>query len=421
MVFDALNLKTPVPCIQGAFGRRLSSFITQVRPDQIVNLLGHDPRSKLWNRLPNDEIREIYNFLQRKTSKDRRESVAGYIEERLGPDSIAIGAFPSISIAFQQPTEFRPYGNSAPNAVGELLVDVSHSNVRILIDGLGRLTGALDLIEEGHEELVRSFYLPVTIYTPAPDTPALSWKEMGQLFHDFNFKVQPVSKQHAIALDTSDLYIALANKFGQSPVIADHGGVAERAASLGGKSTELVVQTVLVRTVRGACEGRKFQESNLATASEPNLTRETFPAVLASLEEFFGGIAARMGDSRFTEKQSLHLSSPGWQALGVIHHDVAFRLKLDPVTRGKVYEAIAGIDWSRFNPDWLSLGIGHPEVDKVTGEQISDSSGRLKVALTGAGRTNTQKIIDYVREKANLGRPDEADVEGSPAALEAAA
>lgn len=401
MVFDALNLKTPVPAIQGAFGNRVSSFITQVRPDQVVNLLGHDPRSKHWGRLPTEEIRDIYAFLQRKTSKDRRESVAGYIEERLGPDSIAIGAFPAISIAFQQPTEFRSYGGNIPGAVGELLVDVSHSNVRILIDGLGRLTGALDLFDEGRDDLIKSFYMPVTIYTPAVGTPPLSWKEMGQLFHDFNFKVQPVSKQHAIALDTSDLYIALANRLGHAAVFVDNGGVAERAASLGGKSTELVVQTVLVRTIRGACEGRRFQESNLATTDKPNLTRESFAVILASLDEYFGGIAARMKD-RFADRQSLHLSSPGWQALGVIHHDVVFRLKLDPVERGKVLDAIAAIDWSRFNPEWLTLGIGHPEVDKVSGKVVTDGSGNQKVALTGAGRTNTQKIIDYVREKAEL-------------------
>jgi hypothetical protein len=64
-----------------------------------MNLLGHDPRSKNWKRLP-DDLRQIYEYLQRKTDKNRRESIAAYIEERLGPDSIAIGAFPAISIAF---------------------------------------------------------------------------------------------------------------------------------------------------------------------------------------------------------------------------------------------------------------------------------------------------------------------------------
>src|SRR5262249_31412598 len=115
MVIDTLNLKVPVPCVQGFFGPRLVAYSTQIPPKQLVNLLGHDPRSKNWKRLP-DEQRQIYEFLQRKTDKNRREGVTGYIEERFGENSIAIGAFPAISIAFQQPTEFVP---SADNpAVG---------------------------------------------------------------------------------------------------------------------------------------------------------------------------------------------------------------------------------------------------------------------------------------------------------------
>lgn len=275
----------------------------------------------------------------------------------------------------------------------------------MLIDGLARITGALDTADEGHGDLLEAFMFPVTIYVLKPGTQPFNWKETGQLFHDFNFRVHPVSRQLSVALDTSDIYIALANKLAECPVFKDHGGVAERRASLGGKSTELVVQTVLIRAVRGACEGRRFQESNLATTGEPNLTQVTLRSTLASIDQFFSGIAERLGEGRFTDRQSLHLSSPGWQALGVIHHDIAFRLKLDAVERAKILDKIAAIDWSRFNEDWLTLGIGHPEVDKKTGQQVKDDRGRLKMALTGAGRTNTQKLIDYVREKAGIPVP----------------
>lgn len=401
MVVDVLNLKTPVPCIQGAFGTRLVAYTTQVSPNQIMNLLGHDPRSKNWKRLP-DELRQIYEYLQRKTDKNRREGVSAYIEERLGPNSIAIGAFPAISIAFQKPAEFNPYGGLVQTAVGNLMVDISPTNVRVLIDGLARVTGAMDLADDQQEEILDSFLFPVTIYAPAPGTKPLTWQEMGQLFHDFNFRVQPVSKQHAVDLDTSDIYIALANRLAECSFIADHGGVAKRAASLGGKSTDLVIQTVLIRTVRGACEGRKFQESDLASADVPNLNRQTFNVLLSSIDDFFSGIASRMGKERFTDKQSLHLTAPGWQALGVVHHDIAFKLKLDAVERSKVIQRIAEIDWSRFNDDWHKLSIGHAEVDKKTGAPLKDSKGRIKIALTGAGRTTAQKLIDYIREKAGL-------------------
>jgi hypothetical protein len=36
---------------------------------------------------------------------------------------------------------------------------------------------------------------------------------------------------------------------------------------------------------------------------------------------------------------------------------------------------------------------------------VKDNAGRLKVALTGAGRTNTQKLIDYIRERAGIPAP----------------
>ena len=49
------------------------------------------------------------------------------------------------------------------------------------------------------------------------------------------------------------------------------------------KSKAIVVQQVLLRFVRGACEGGKFQKSNNATVDDPNLTRDTFAAVNDSI------------------------------------------------------------------------------------------------------------------------------------------
>jgi DGQHR domain-containing protein len=395
MPIDLVYLKAPIPCIQGFYGERLLTYTTQVRPDQVINLLGHDPRSQNWKKLPKD-IGDIYKFLQRPTTKSRREGVAGYIEERFGPDAIAIGGFPAISIAFRDPVEFLASGNG----VGQLMLDISPSVVRVLIDGLGRVTGVLDLIDEGHASLL-NFQLPITIYAPSSEK-ALSYREMGQLFHDFNFRVQPVPQRLALALDMADPYLNLARKLAAYPFLKDHGGVAEKVSSLGSKSTQLVVQTVWARTVRGAVEGRKFQEANLAHVENPNLVPEKEQALADSIAEYFQAIADEMGDERWTDRDSLHLSSPGWQALGVIHHDLVFRAKLGAGERAKVTKRIGQIDWSRGNADWLTLGIGKPEVDKVTGQVIKDEKGRDRLALTGAGRTNTQALIDYVRNKSGL-------------------
>jgi hypothetical protein len=163
----------------------------------------------------------------------------------------------------------------------------------------------------------------------------------------------------AIALDQSDLYIGLANQLAKEPFISQYGGVELRSASLGKKSTALVVQSVLLRTVRGACEGRDFQESNLATAPEPNLIDETFQIELRSISGFFSEIADRMGD-RWSDSKSLHLSAPGWQALGVLHHDIFHRgLNLTDTEKTLVYETLGGLDWSRNNREWVDeAGLG---------------------------------------------------------------
>ena len=402
MSINTLNLTLDIPCIQGKFNDRLVAFTTQIPPNSIINLLGHDPRSKHWNKL-GDELKEIYKFLQRPTSKNRRDSIEGYIEERLGPNPITIGAFPSISIALNRSTPFSSFdkdGTVINKAVGKLHIDVSSTNMRILLDGLGRVTAALDLADSDQRELVENFLFPVTIYAPAPGTADLSWEEMGQLFHDFNFRVQPVTAQHALALDRSDIYISLANMVGKTPVIAAAGGVATRAASLGSKSSELVVQTVLVRMVRGACEGRAFQEANLSQVESPNLTKQTFGVIRDQLEDFLTRLAEKMGD-RFAgkdqRKDSLLLTAPGWQALGIVFNDIYVKKLVPAGEREAAISKLAAVDWSRFNPTWIATGLGQPEIDKKTGQPVVNSQGQLRVALTGAGRNNTQAIIDFMR------------------------
>lgn len=394
-----LELKLPVPAIQGFCGTRLATYATQLRPRDILALLGHDPRSKNWKNLaPN--IREIYEHLQRKTAKSRRDSIAGYIEERFSEDAITIGAFPAISIGFVESLEY--IHDTDERAIGTLKIDISQSTARVMLDGLGRVTGALDLIDENRGEVLENFSFPVTIFAPKPGQPCLSYDELGQLFHDMNFKVQPVAKSHAVALDTSDPYISFANRLGDLPIIADNGGVAKKAASLGKKSTELVVQTVLVRFVRGALEGRSFQESNMATVERPNLTRQNFTAAQLSVEKFLTSFGEAMGD-RFKNKDrdSIHLTSPGWQALGVLHHDLKYKLELEDQKIVLMGAQAAAIDWSRYNPDWVPM-LGQPEVDKVTGKIVTDAQGRNRVAIAGAGRSNVQNILDYLRRNLNM-------------------
>lgn len=383
-----------MPCVQGAFGKRLATYTTQIRPSQIRRILGHDPRSKNWKNLP-EETRLIYQQIQRPTSKNRRDSVAEYLLQRLAGPYTNIAAFPSISIGMSHSTDFKPFA-PGEDAVGVLHVHDQGQN--IVLDGLGRITGCLDLLEDNEvngAEIIDSIALPVTFYVPAPGTPPLTVHELGQLFADFNFRVYPVPARVNMALDQSDIYIGFANKLALRTFIADFGGMEPKAASLGKNSTALVVQTVLVRTVRGAAEGRDFQENNLAHPKETNLTKDTFLTEMDSIAGFFTAIQQSMGE-RWSSRESLHLSSPGWQALGVIHHDMNHRgLTLSQAEKLAIYDKIAGIDWTRANREWVDdakLGLwGTPK-----------GGDKEQVIILGAGRNNTQAIIDFVRRRTGI-------------------
>ena len=390
-----LNITIPVPCVQGAFGKRLVTYTTQIRPSQIKQILGHDPRSKHWKAISDDATRKIYQQIQRPTSKDRRDSVAEYLLQRLGGNHKTVAAFPSISIGLSHATVFKP---TSPDEDAIGVLHIHDRCQKIVLDGLGRISGCLDLLEDktvNGEAIVESIALPVTFYVPADGTEPLSVVELGQLFADFNFRVYPVRPQVNMALDQSDLYISFANELARRPFIAEHGGMEMKAASLGKKSTALVVQTVLVRAVRGAAEGRDFQESNLAHPKNSNLSDTTFLSELDSIAGFFTAIQERMG-ARWVTRDSLHLSSPGWQALGVVHHDMNHRgLSIAPSQKAAMYDAIAAIDWSRLNREWADeakLGLW----DRPKGSDIE------QLVILGAGRNNTQAIIDFVRNRTGL-------------------
>jgi DGQHR domain-containing protein len=390
-MINTLNISIPVPCVQGKFGKLLATYSTQIPATRIKTVLGHDPRSTNWKNL-SASTREIYQQIQRPTSKSRRDAVADYIETRAAHNEIA--AFPAISIGITHPCKFEPY--QPEGAIG--ILHLNEDSEVILLDGLGRYTGLMELAEEEGPEglaLVQEIMVPVTFYLPAPGRDPLTIADLGQLFSDFNFRVNPVPARIAIALDQTDPYIRLANRLSKEPFIKDNGGMEYKAASLGNRSTAIVTQSVLVRTVRGACEGRDFQEANLARVPDPKLTDQTFMDELSSIAEFFGAIASRMGLARWINRESLHLSSAGWQALGVIHNDVKHRLTLTAGQEDAIVDVIAGIDWSRSNKEW---------VDKANlGQWIVPKGGsEPQVVIQGAGRSNTQNIIDFLRDRTGI-------------------
>jgi DNA-sulfur modification-associated len=271
------------------------------------------------------------------------------------------------------------------------------------LDGLARVSGVLDIYDRDGDKFASGFTFAVTVFAPKEGRGHLSLEELGQLFHDMNFKQTSVAKAHALALDRSDIHTILTNEVGSLPVIKRAGGMEVRAASLGKKSTALVVQQVLRRFVRGATEGKTAQMDDKYTPSNPHLTAETREFYKQEIEFLLEGLSTRMGE-KFQQRDSLHLTSAGWQAIGLVFHDIIVRLKgnLTADERDTILTGMAVIDWGRHNPDWIPK-LGQPELD-AGGTPIADEQGRFRVALGRGGRQTVWTIADYIREKSILGR-----------------
>ena len=309
-----------------------------------------------------------------------------------------IGAFPAISIGMVNIPVFRSYsefGNNQINdAIGYLEFDLSASNVRVLLDGLARATGALNLIDEGYQDVINCFTFPVTIYAPTEKTGKLTVYQLGQIFHDFNFLATPVSKSLAISLDQTDLYVTLAREIAEYPVILTRAGMQEKASKLSKKSTPFVAQQNLLKFIRGACEGYQFQKSTRKTKQgNAYLTDESFDQLKSSIEYFLERLATLMGED-FNNRDYIHRTSPGWCALGLIFHDWGVLLgeKLSETERDEVLEAIANINWSRYNPIW----------DRMLGNMEPDETGRKKLTLKNRGNAAVKELVQYIRDKTGL-------------------
>lgn len=363
----------PIPCIQGYFGDHLLTFQTQVSVKQIRQVLGHDPRSSRWAQLPK-ELREIYEKIQRKTSTARGKSAENYIQNRIRPGAMILGAFPPICLGMTKACRFNVIEGAAP--VGILYFDMDGSNTRIVLDGLGRLTAALDMLEES-EESADWYTLPVILY--APESKSLPIEDLGQLFHDFNLLRTSVTKAHAITLDQSDPHNQIARGLASKPTIKNHGGMELKARSLGHKSTAIVTLEFLLTFVKGACGGKRAAEKTLPDVTPMDLKEITERA--DSLENFLAHFALAMGPRFEDRHDSIHTRSLGWHALGRLYYAMKEILGFPDNEIAKFAEALGQIDWSVYNPMWIpNLGEagderdaqGRPRVKTVTRRQTHE-------------------------------------------------
>src|SRR3984885_15758987 len=104
----------PPPVVRGEHATHLAAYQSVVPAKLLKAILGHDP-SVAFKKLP-EEVRGIYEKVQRKTDADRRKRGAAYVRERMLPDSKWIGAFPAVSGGGQEPQKLTPYPLEEPEA-----------------------------------------------------------------------------------------------------------------------------------------------------------------------------------------------------------------------------------------------------------------------------------------------------------------
>jgi hypothetical protein len=164
-----------------------------------------------------------------------------------------------------------------------------------------------------------------------------------------------------------------------------------KAASLGKKSTAIVVQQNLLRFVRGAAEGERFLEgSNKTDLKNPNLEPERLDWFEQRMGLFLDEFADAMGESRFKDRESLHLTSPGWGALGILFHDLAVRLEVPDLAAAA--HRLGGIDWHRSAPTWREIV-----------REREDKDGNPVLGLAGGGAQTRRFITATLRAELGIG------------------
>ncbi len=382
--------------------------------------LGHDPRPSNWRNLPST-LRQAYEEYQRKTKLARAESISKYIRERLSPNAVPehVGGFPSLSIGVTDVPVFEPLRQRAgvtiadgvplDDSVGTLYLDVGAKHVRMLLDGLARYTGAMELVDAG-EDVDDWFSFALTIYAPTASRGSLNLRTLSQLFFDFNYRVTRVPPSLALALDQAGVYSQIVEWLKDQPVITDNGGMQQSGASLGTKSTAFVVRRVLHGFVTIAAEGEKAlnKGSKNQDIRNPRTTQENMWNTAEKIRDFLSRFATAMGN-RFVETDSIHLTRLGWEAIGMIVHDAVIRADMSEADLDRCVAALAAIDWSRTNRDWFGM-IGIAEQDEQ-GNPILDANGRERVVITGGkGDQGLRRAISYLRRKTGVRRASKSEI-----------
>lgn len=376
-----MKIELSVPAIRALQGS-VAVYQAQIEPSQLLNFLGHDPRSRNWPKLQksNKEIHRIYQTIQRTTHFNRVSALISYFRTRVCGDNKIPGAIPAISVGTETAPNFDPIPG-CPVEIGKLRLD--DKSLRIIFDGLGRTTALLDILEanakalkEGQTELVTNIdamTIPVTIY--APSSGRMGVTELAQLFYDFNVMRAPVTSKQARGKDSASPYTQVGRALAEVPELKR---MLMRFTAAKRQRFALNEER-MARIVRGVAEGIGVGAPVTQRSKAPNLTTKNVVEYTIKMQEFFAHFAKKMGSS-FYDHSGVHVIQAGYNAIALILHTKSHgRFDLLSSTEIKLYaEAMASIDWSRSNTDWIGVvfaaredGNGEHEITGVMGGSAS--------------------------------------------------
>lgn len=401
-----------LPVTRCEANKKLAYYQTGVPVIDIVPYIlgGNDPRSANWSRLPAPVMR-LYEKLQRKTVKSRREEVERYVVGRMSPKAMWVGAFPPIVIGVPPSQDFKLHDDQ-DNYEGVGLLKLRNDLMRpnAVIDGLGRLTGLLEISQDENvdpsiREWASKFRVPLMLIT-GNEGNTLTEDELGQLFYDFNVLGTPVSKGHAIDLDLSDDYITVAGKIGELKVIKAHGGMDDRATSI--SKGRWTAKAVLLKAVRAAAEGPGAHVDHvrdsianpwMSSAGRKQEVVDRFDIALTAIAE---------GQAGPLPEHTLLKTAVWWVAMGLLINDL-YRTydggQISEEAREAYLKRLAAIDWSLGNPEFSFLGEPVADKDRKTGALKpipTDSEGRQVITRFHGGSKAYFNLAAFLRRKIGL-------------------
>ena len=397
-----------IPAIKCSQTTKANTYQTAMRINELVAFLlgGADPRSQNWKNL-NSDVRAMYEKLQRTTSKSRRDSMVKYYKRRMAPGASWIGAVPPLVVGMRMAQPFVVSAPDESDTVGYLKVQTHFDKANVLLDGLGRVTGFLDMIDEKGEsaDWAGEVVLPIMLVTPPDGQAELSHDELGQLFHDMNTLAKPVSQGQAVDLDKSDPYIQVTNRIADLAVIAAQGGVDDRATSISKKGTVWTTKTILLKAVRAASEGPGSHVDHIREEIEDAFMQgaKQEGEILARFEDALEVFIDALPNKTVPTEATLLRKPAWWMAFGLLLHDLHRNYggeRLSNDERERLLRRVAAIDWGLGNPEFHFLGSSVE--DKKTGVKPIDDKGREVINQFHGGAKAFYNLAAMIRQKISL-------------------